>query len=824
MKYFVSAFLSFLLLTSPLFAQSERPETIIIPVSSLGDVSEVRKQILQNTLTDEIKTHFRIVPQEKYEEALEQVFQELNYEECTEDSCIIRIQEMLQVEDVFNLQVIGEGKNTQLNLTWRTLDEKSNEEDYCEGCGTRELRKMIGILVEKLVGGEKVVEKPVVVFEKSQEGIMYRLRGSDGLMEWVKNGNRLSDARYTGSIDYGLPNGKGIITFPSGEKYRGELRDGKPNGQGVLTWIDGQQYSVEWKEGLPNGIGTVTFSDGIKNTGNWKEGILSGQGVYTYPPEMSKNKVASICKDCRINDLANNIALLISDVSTGLLIVSSTPSKSSVYIDGKYVGIAPLNTIATFGDHNLEIKNPSPFYLPKKSKIQINYKKKMVVNEKLTQVGVVRLLNIRSGDDIKINENKLSSFEKSLTLSLRSGSYTVSIKRKNHLPEIKKYNLKAGKEIVFDMNTLVPLGVVEFSNLKRQDQVKINNNPINVRNGNLDLALKKGKYQLNLGRKGFKDMTKTLQIENDRRYKVNMDELVSIKGILNLKINVESKLEFSGGDYKQSSFDGTVSNDLDTYLPIGKYSYTVKSKYYESKRESFEIHEDQHTYVNIELIPFPSTLNLTLDSTSKLNESWLIIMKWIQLEEDDFGIYLNGKLKTHNPEFKKYEFNLEHGNYDFGVKHRSRKYDDHNESLLILPGRTKNMYVKLNPSEQFMKHSQWQSKMDKLILATTSSFLISYMSYSSYTEASSKKDEYEAKINDESNPDMQDTYYEKTISEIETMKTTSANALLFSLVGLGFGGWTYWTWTEQPERSDPINFSISSFPNNKLQISLSYNF
>jgi len=98
MKYFVSAFLSFLLLTSPLFAQSERPETIIIPVSSLGDVSEVRKQILQNTLTDEIKTHFRIVPQEKYEEALEQVFQELNYEECTEDSCIIRIQEMLQVE------------------------------------------------------------------------------------------------------------------------------------------------------------------------------------------------------------------------------------------------------------------------------------------------------------------------------------------------------------------------------------------------------------------------------------------------------------------------------------------------------------------------------------------------------------------------------------------------------------------------------------------------------------------------------------------------------------------------------------------------------
>ena len=71
-------------------------------------------------------------------------------------------------------------------------------------------------------------------------------------------------------------------------------------------------------------------------------------------------------------------------------------------------------------------------------------------------------------------------------------------------------------------------------------------------------------------------------------------------------------------------------------------------------------------------------------------------------------------------------------------------YDDHNESVLLLAGRTKNLYVKLNPSEQFLKHSQWQSKMDKLILATTGSFFITYLSYLSYAEASSKKVEYEA--------------------------------------------------------------------------------
>ena len=152
MRFLLTTILSLLLLTSPLFGQSERPESIVVPVSSLGEVSTVRKQILQNTLEDELKTHFRLVPQEKYEEVLEKVFEELEYEECTEDQCIMRVQEMLQVENVFHLQVLGEGKDTQLSLSWRTLDEKRKEEEFCEDCGTGELRKMIDGLVEKLVG------------------------------------------------------------------------------------------------------------------------------------------------------------------------------------------------------------------------------------------------------------------------------------------------------------------------------------------------------------------------------------------------------------------------------------------------------------------------------------------------------------------------------------------------------------------------------------------------------------------------------------------------------------------------------------------------
>ena len=74
LKHILIIFVSTLLLTSPLISQSERPETIIIPVSSMGDVSDTRKKIIQNTLTQELSKHFQILPQDRFEQVQEQVF------------------------------------------------------------------------------------------------------------------------------------------------------------------------------------------------------------------------------------------------------------------------------------------------------------------------------------------------------------------------------------------------------------------------------------------------------------------------------------------------------------------------------------------------------------------------------------------------------------------------------------------------------------------------------------------------------------------------------------------------------------------------------
>ena len=58
--------------------------------------------MLEMTLISNLDDHFDIVPKDLFEEAQEKAFEELDYEECTEDQCIMMIKEILQLRIHFN--------------------------------------------------------------------------------------------------------------------------------------------------------------------------------------------------------------------------------------------------------------------------------------------------------------------------------------------------------------------------------------------------------------------------------------------------------------------------------------------------------------------------------------------------------------------------------------------------------------------------------------------------------------------------------------------------------------------------------------------------
>jgi len=284
----------------------------------LGDISDSRKQIIQNTLSQELTKYFRLVPQDKFEAAQEKAFEELEYEECTEDQCIMMIQEILQVENVFSLQLVEEDGDTQLSLTWVGLEEKKVLTDFCEECKTKELNSKIELLVKNLVQqiGQvtKVETEPKEKLDDTTESYIYKLRGiigsgssdktefsnislhfvweklgiglSDFYMETTSSAgqkyelhNQSLDLSYTYTDDYSLSFGAGVIVDGEAKSSTLNLESTAGSGYRVMglmgtdlgkwEFLGGYQYSTfEYKKftttkNLSISVGLMVFGIGV---------------------------------------------------------------------------------------------------------------------------------------------------------------------------------------------------------------------------------------------------------------------------------------------------------------------------------------------------------------------------------------------------------------------------------------------------------------------------------------------------------------------------------------------------------------------------------
>ncbi|MCH8844683.1 MAG: hypothetical protein IID61_17105 [SAR324 cluster bacterium] len=139
-------------------AQEEKPDAAVAPLAALGAISQGEKTIIFNRLQAELSKHYKLVPQEDYFLAEERAFAELEADQCTEEQCIRKIQEILQVERLFVLQVIREQPYTQLSLNLVREGEKIVREVTCDSCSLFDLNDLLPALVAEIVGAE---ERPV---------------------------------------------------------------------------------------------------------------------------------------------------------------------------------------------------------------------------------------------------------------------------------------------------------------------------------------------------------------------------------------------------------------------------------------------------------------------------------------------------------------------------------------------------------------------------------------------------------------------------------------------------------------------------------------
>jgi len=166
--------LSFLLLSSPLqisnitFAQ-EKQKACLAPMGALGDFSEMQKQIIFNSLQESLSTQYVLASQKAFEAAQTQAFDELEYDECTEDQCFALIQQILQVDNLFLFNMTREGNFTQLSLTRVDLDsQRLVRTSSCVECNIEQLNNNVNELVLKIfeedqisTAGTKIKQEPL---------------------------------------------------------------------------------------------------------------------------------------------------------------------------------------------------------------------------------------------------------------------------------------------------------------------------------------------------------------------------------------------------------------------------------------------------------------------------------------------------------------------------------------------------------------------------------------------------------------------------------------------------------------------------------------
>ena len=132
----------------------------------------------------------------------------------------------------------------------------------------------------------------------------------NGYGTWTKDGNV-----YVGTVNNGIPDGKGEFTWSNGKKYTGEWNNGQPNGVGTMTYKDGSVYEGNVLQGIKHGKGVLKLVNGDTYDGYWnnnkKEGqiMISGLGKATIMTTWKDNKIVSVDERAKysiINFISNN--------------------------------------------------------------------------------------------------------------------------------------------------------------------------------------------------------------------------------------------------------------------------------------------------------------------------------------------------------------------------------------------------------------------------------------------------------------------------------------------------------------------------------------
>ncbi|MDK2950918.1 MAG: hypothetical protein PWQ77_583 [Kosmotogales bacterium] len=283
---------------------------------------------------------------------------------------------------------------------------------------------------------------------------------------------------------------------------------------------------------------------------------------------------------------------------TGKISVSSNPSGASIYVDGIYVGNAPVTTSIDTGNHYVV------GYLNGQSKSQmINVNSGQTANVFLQFSQQTATLNVNSnpsGADVYIdNQYKGQS---PVSISLNPGTYTLKLQKAGYETYNEQFNLSTTLTKNINLTPTVKNYDISFSSNPSGAKIYINNQYKGTTPKSL--TLEEGNYTARLSMNGYEDYTETINL--DRNISRNIT-LTPIQQNYNLSVSSNP----SGASiYLNNSYYGQTP--MTVSLIEGNYNLQLQMNGYDNYTETINL--NRNISRNITLTPIQQNYNLSISS------------------------------------------------------------------------------------------------------------------------------------------------------------------------------------------------------------------
>ena len=429
------------------------------------------------------------------------------------------------------------------------------------------------------------------------------------------------------------------------------------------------------------------------------------------------------------------------------------------------------------------------------------------------KTGMVVVKSNPSQANIRLDGRLLPQKTDTLLQNIPIGKHTITV---------QKGNLGVSQEVIILPDKTQELSL-KLTGLKSQVTIQSKPNAVIYLDGlnfvgttPISLSLSVGKHRLELKKKDYSTIDKTITIKPFVTNKINL-QLVSLPEVKFSSIPDGADVIQAGQFLGKTPF----SRKLNT----GDASFTIKKEGY------------QDVYKNVEIKPFG--INQITADLKKLVTMHINIKPaaaWIKVDGET--LKSEGTLTLENQNQETIETTrVPEGKHQVEVGH-SRVMRNEKMVLEFSDQLGNRVSIRLNPDEVYLDQlrftkqqeqyesdlSSWRWQWGFSLVGSGLAGLYAYQENQSAQAASDKQKSYETAILSSNTSSEVTSNHDTALEENDKVKTHNQNAQTGALISVALFGLATWIWLDEPEQPKKMTWQPILQPDGKVQMSFNYQF